>query len=221
MADDSLDPKEEREVARLYRELPREEPSAHLDAAILQAARREGSTHAAPLVPPTGRRSWAFPLAAAAVVVLAVALTSQVEREQPDPVLPAPQVREEKPAQEEMIARDAQARPRAENRVQAPAVARRKVQPAAPEVKNEPLRADVQPLAKQTEQAPAGEAASAPAPRAARAMAFEPPERWLERIAELRKAGKDEDADRQLAEFRKRYPDFRIAPDVLEKVEKR
>jgi hypothetical protein len=47
------------------------------------------------------------------------------------------------------------------------------------------------------------------------------PERWLEQIAELRKQGKHEEADKALAEFRKRYPDYRIPEAVLEKVEKK
>jgi len=64
------------DVTRAYRALPREEPAQALDAAIRNAARTALETHPAPLVPPTGRRTWAFPLAAAAVIVLAVAVTS-------------------------------------------------------------------------------------------------------------------------------------------------
>lgn len=40
------------------------------------------------------------------------------------------------------------------------------------------------------------------------------PEKWLERIEELRKSGKLEEAKTSLAEFRKRYPDYRL-PDSL------
>ena len=40
----------------------------------------------------------------------------------------------------------------------------------------------------------------------------EAPERWLERIAQMRKDGRNEEADKELAEFRKRYPDYAI-PD--------
>ena len=41
-----------------------------------------------------------------------------------------------------------------------------------------------------------------------------PPDKWLERIEELRKQGKFEEARASLAEFRKRYPDYRL-PDTL------
>jgi TolA-binding protein len=47
------------------------------------------------------------------------------------------------------------------------------------------------------------------------------PERELERIAALRKAGKHDEADKALAEFRKRYPDYKIPEAMLEKVERR
>jgi len=40
------------------------------------------------------------------------------------------------------------------------------------------------------------------------------PDAWLARIAELRKAGRQREADESLAEFRKRYPDTKI-PDAL------
>lgn len=57
---------------------------------------------------------------------------------------------------------------------------------------------------------------------AKRSMAIEEtPEKALERIAELRKAGKDDEADRALAEFRKRYPDFRISDEMKAKIERR
>lgn len=47
------------------------------------------------------------------------------------------------------------------------------------------------------------------------------PERLLERIAELRKEGRHDEADKALAEFRQRYPDYRIAEEMLQKVERK
>lgn len=41
-----------------------------------------------------------------------------------------------------------------------------------------------------------------------------PPEKWLERIEELRKQGKLDEAKAQLAEFRRRFPNYRL-PDAL------
>lgn len=55
---------------------------------------------------------------------------------------------------------------------------------------------------------------------AKRAIA-EPPEKALERIAELRAAGKHEEADKALAEFRKRFPDYRMSEEMKAKVERR
>jgi hypothetical protein len=47
------------------------------------------------------------------------------------------------------------------------------------------------------------------------------PEKELERIAQLRRDGKHEEADKALAEFRKRHPDFKIPAPMLERVERR
>jgi hypothetical protein len=60
-------------------------------------------------------------------------------------------------------------------------------------------------------------AAAAAAPRAlAAAKPAEPatPEAWLERIADLKKQGREREAQESLAEFRKRYPDYKI-PEAL------
>ena len=72
---------------------------------------------------------------------------------------------------------------------------------------------------------------AARAPAAAEAMAKRPeaqalsladtPERELERIAGLRAQGRQDEADRALAEFRKRYPDFKISEEVRVRVERR
>jgi hypothetical protein len=41
------------------------------------------------------------------------------------------------------------------------------------------------------------------------------PARWMERIIALRDAGHDEDADRELARLRQRYPDMKVPPSAL------
>lgn len=61
--------------------------------------------------------------------------------------------------------------------------------------------------------------AAPPAPAAAVAAKLpEPtlaPEAWLKRIAELRKEGREREAQESLAEFRKRYPDYKIPETLL------
>lgn len=211
------------EASRRYRGLPREEPPEALDAAIRAHARRAVELHPAPLVPPTGRREWYFPLAAAAILVLAVAVTWHVEREQPDMVAVAPaetQPEAAKPipeSQTEPARKDATgARRKVEKAPQRDNAVLAKEQPARDQAVTQP-----QPQPQQE-----AKAAAAPAP-AARSEAMErrafseTPEQWLDRIAKLRAEGRHEEADRALAEFRKRHPDFRIAPEMLEKVEKK
>lgn len=46
-------------------------------------------------------------------------------------------------------------------------------------------------------------------------------EQELERVADLRRQGRHEEADKALAEFRKRYPDYKIPEAMRERVERR
>lgn len=78
------------------------------------------------------------------------------------------------------------------------------------------LRSAPAPLA----DSPAGRSAAAPARSAVlaapepaelwRDLATAPPERWIERIVELRRAGKTADADALATEFGRRFPDHRL-----------
>ena len=68
------------------------------------------------------------------------------------------------------------------------------------------------------QQAAASRLAAGPA-AAPVAAAPENPDRWLERIAELRSRGRHADADRELAAFRRAYPDYRLTEVMRERVE--
>jgi Tfp pilus assembly protein PilV len=224
MAEHDRDP----DVSRRYRELGAEEPPRALDEAILAASRKV-----------VRKRNWYGPMAIAAVLTLAVAVTFQVERQKPDDVVVA-----SVPPQAQKEAQVAKAPARAEQPAPAQKPARApqpftpEPPPAAPASQNADALRD---LAKSTEAASAGQGArldealarreaearrpQASAPLGAIASAqiqskVETPESWLERIAELRKQGKHEEADKALAEFRKRYPDYRLSDGVRAKVER-
>jgi hypothetical protein len=66
-------------LGRLYHEAPREEPPAHLDAAILAAAHREAG--ARPRRLSARLHAWRVPVSIAAVVVLSVSLVTLVREE--------------------------------------------------------------------------------------------------------------------------------------------
>jgi len=250
---------DEEKISRRYRELPREEPPRHLDDAILAAARRAVHTRPAPLVVPSGRQRWYFPLAAAAIIVLAVAVTMHMEREQPaDEVLstapPREMAREELPAKAEepkaapqpgRQRRDAPAAGSRELRDSAPASQTPEAPAAAPAPSHDALSNSGSSAIRgsaETKPAPAPESAAAPASRpqatvqaappprademrressALAKLASRPPEQWLQGIADLRQQGRHEEADKELAEFRRRYPDYKIPEAMREKVEKR
>jgi len=273
MADDD-------DISRRYRALPREEPPRQLDDAILAAARRAVHTRPAPLVVPSGRQRWYFPLAAAAIIVLAVAVTVHVEREQPaedmlssntvtapaaarEAVPPAPAAEPAAPARAPSAPAGA---PSSQRRFEMRDEARAQKPPPAPSsderASNEAAPAELQkaPTAKPqavppppstmsqdafiAEQSAGAVMGRVEAPKAViaakgsaesqrrldegassgtrlAASALQSPEQWLQGIADLRKQGRHEEADKELAEFRKRYPDYKIPPTMRERVERR
>jgi hypothetical protein len=255
------EPRDER-VSAAYRELPGDGPPPSLDAAIQAAARRAVGSRPAPF------RRWQKPLSIAAVLMLAVAVTLQVERKKPvvsddapasasSAEYPVPQA-----AQEPEVPAGKPAEParRAPSPQPAPEMKRRDAEPPAPA---SPPSTRAQPAPAMQLAAPAAPppaavtappAAPAPAPAAAGAPvaaeafraepraaprakselsreatlqekrmadALETPERRLERIADLRAKGLHDEADRELAAFRRELPDYRLSEHWLRRVERR
>jgi hypothetical protein len=202
------DPDRDARVSEHYRALGREEPPPALDSAILAASRRR------PL-------RWAVPVSVAAVIVLAVGVTLRVQLEEPqrpEEVALAPKVLDAPalaPADE--LARQSR---RDAAPARAPAAAppatvaqeSRAQEPKAGAGKREALAEATADRAEPAGRASAGVAVG----KIARAP--ETPEQWLERIAKLRDAGRAREADESLAEFRKRYPDYRIPEKMRARV---
>jgi hypothetical protein len=208
------------QISRRYRQLGAEEPSAELDRAILGAARRA-----------TSRHRWYSSLAAAAVLIFAVALVVQLERQPPD------QVPTSAPAT--TVAAPSSDKPAAPQREAPPATPapRRRAEPApqfAPAPAPEPnanVAAPAAAAAADAERKRTDETRAAPqlqrsivparsAPAAAQANLVETPDQWLARIARMRQLGQDDEAEKELARFRERYPDYRIPEAMAKKLEK-
>lgn len=148
------------------------------------------------------RRRWAVPASIAAVVVLAVGVTLRVQLEHPEeaePVAIAPRVLEA-PATPPVALPEAKREARA-----ADAAPRREVQ------------GTIAPASPPADRLEAGRASVA----AKLAGKPEAPGPWLERIARLRAEGKDQEADKSLAEFKRRYPDYEIAEAMRARIERR
>lgn len=248
-------------VSAAYRTLGAEEPPRALDDAILAAARSEAGARPGPLAQRAGRQRWYAPLATAAVLVLAIAMTLNMQTERPGIESPVPQAsappaadREAAKASETEAAKPAKQEAADPVPVERVTIAQRKAAaPAAPapSVASEPkpfmaekpamagsASSDAsrnvapsaagvlaQPLEERSlRDAQAGpvqaKRAEAPARMQAQKLA-DTPERELERIAELRAHGRHDEADKALAEFRKRNPDYRIPEAMRARVERR
>ncbi len=252
---------DDEKVVRHYRELGAEEPPRALDEAILAAARREAGAGPAPLSLRSSRQRWYAPLATAAVLVLAVAVTLNMQLERPGIESPAPPPRADTPAsqQELKLKAEEQLASIAKQPAKEMSPARRKdtgqvapAPPAAPAVREpQPFAADRAPasagaaapaaasrgvessvtgsLAREMEERTSRDAeAASRAPRmgpfqaqAKRAENTANAEKELERIAQLRVQGRHDEADKALADFRKRFPEYAISEAMRERVERR
>jgi len=186
------DPERDARVSERYRALGREQPPPELDAAILAASRRRHSR-------------WVVPVSIAAVVVLAVGVTLRVqleERKDAEDIALSPRVMQAPASPPAALESRAQAAPEAAAPPAAPAAA------AAPQLGARKREAPAEASADRAE--PAGRASAGVAVGKLSAPP-ETPEQWLERIAKLRDAGKAREADESLAEFKRRYPDYRIS----------
>jgi len=260
-----------------YRALPREEPRAAIDAAILAASRRA-------LGKPSASRRWAAPVSIAAVLVLAFGVTLRMQLEKPGVESPdvyssppagasgatpapdaAPLKQQAAPAQP---LRDARPQPQ-EKKVIVPAAKPGIVSPPQPKLKaaapaqaqsfeegarqrrdesragneqKDMLQKEAQanvreapasaPIPAAPPAATSGALSSRAAPTAEMRMKREAvaadmqapidePTRELEAIAKLRVEGHQEEADKALAEFRRKRPDYRIPDAMWERVKPR
>jgi hypothetical protein len=239
------------EVAQAYRELGREEPPRALDEAILAAARRPVRSAARRWAMPVSLAAVLVLSVSVTLLIhqeapevyapapVAKALAPAPAAEAPKPEAPKPEetvVVERPKLMKEQVAQSAPAA-KAEARAQsrqdaftpdpAPAAAAPVAAapaPAAPAAAGAASSSVPQPAMQRPEQGMRDRAerqvlAESVAKRTQ--DAGETPEKWLERIAELRRAGRHDEADKALAEFRKRHPDYRIPEATLERLERR
>jgi hypothetical protein len=135
------------------------------------------------------------------------ATTSAVRTELPPGAPPAPRA---------FTKESAVAEPQASARVAAPAPAQARAAAAGAAAPSEKVAPAMAPRAKR--EASAGVAADSVSREA---PPMDERERELERIAKLRAEGRDAEADKAIEEFRRRYPDYRIAPAMWERVKPR
>lgn len=231
-ADEPMDP----ELARLYRDSAREEPPPHLDAAIRAAARREVRARPAGLRT-FFRRSWGLPISIAAVVVLCVSVV-RLMVEEDEARLPAPPQSISKPLAESprneapdrtgrpgpFVAAppalpEARDRPEAASKaarqkgtVEQPAGVRQEGSAAAVAEEGGEAEAGRARASRPAVQGVAPLAQTVPPPRSDLVREYEdqPPEKWGEKIIELRQQGKPAEADELLSQFRRRFPGYPV-----------
>src|SRR5882762_9931705 len=175
---------------------------------------------------PNRRRRWYFPVAAAAIITLVVDVTVHMERQQPDAESITPPPPSTPESRTDALEAKKDSAPQAELRKAKPAEPPAASAPAArlehPPQSPQNSQAQAEYRARSATQAPATrrDESGAPARLLGQVAKADSPEAALERIAELRRQGKHDEADKALAEFRRRYPDYRIAAEMRKKVER-
>ena len=226
------------QLSRFYREHAVDEPADIIDQRILVAARQAVSGTRPPEAQRNGWwQRWRMPVSLATTVMLTVMLALLVER-QPTELTIAPS-REKEAAESTQKRAEPESIPPAPAKA-APAPASPPVQKILPKAQGGQSERDrsgtSNSVADQAVAAPSpgskaerassasapSEAATPPAPALAavppaaapllksRADSSRSPAVWLEEIRALRRAGKAEEAERQLREFRLAYPDYAL-----------
>lgn len=230
-------------LRKLYRGLPRVDPPPAIDAAVLAAAHVSVATQprrnwAVPV-------SLAAVLVFSVAVTLRVAEerpeARQIQVSPPPPSAPtaakpvepsadapasdpAPQAKP--PLRPAPVQRERIAKPKApaEERVAmapppafVPSPQTDSAQPPAPAAATGQSPPLAERSAARTDRAPmmAKSAASESSLASAAALA---PEAWLARIVEMRAQGRHKEADESYAEFRRRFPDYTISPEIMQKI---
>ena len=208
-----LDEIHDERLSELYRAACNAEPPAWLDQRILTAARMAVKPHRAPAILWLWQRSprfWAAPVALAATVVLAVGLSRWLPPASELGTTPA--IVEEKTAQspaQPTVELNA-ARAKSADTAVAPPAAPSTAPPLPtkldeqrfmrPAITMEPMRSESRQAA--PVQRPADQEAASAQQREDRRS----PAAWRAEIAELRRQGRNAEAEDLLAEFRRRYP---------------
>jgi hypothetical protein len=225
-----IEPRDE-ELARIYRDAEAPQPPQRVDDNIIAASRRVAGAKPRSA---RGARRWSAPVALAVTVVAASTLTLMEFYRQSDPDTSASATSSADRPSKPRSARQKAAAP-------APATpapqARRDAEEPRPDegtASNERLATGQPGLAADVPRAPAAalsadantlresastlQRAAAVGPTAGRVAASEArdrtPEKWLEDIRKLRTQARTAEAERELGEFRKRYPDYRLPEDL-------
>ena len=186
-------------VRSAWDRLEQNEPPHLLDQAVLNTARRH-------LERPRPRRSlrWLGAFASALVVVLALAIV--VRQDQQGPVPPVPgtdglRMDRDTPAPAK-TKRERKLMLQDEPREARPEL--RQIAPAAPEAASE-----AEPVQRKEQQLHSLDAFEED-------MADSDPDAWIERMLSLRAAGRLEELEAELADFRRSWPDYPLPPELLD-----
>lgn len=221
---DEFDEFHDERLSGLYRATRDAEPPAWLDQRILTAARTGAEPRPAPIIPlpqRRGTRFWALPVALAATVVFAVGLLRLLPPASEPGGMPA--ALEEtalrslaKPAPEQDAARAKSVESAVADHAPPPVAPAAPVQSAAPATGAMGVAPQSVPASLSAPAARRQEPFHQPAPaewregvktdvrdRADR----RPPAEWRAEIAELRRQGRNAEAEARWAEFRRYYPD--------------